>query len=226
MRRRRRADWVYRTDAFFQAPSSGTIQLYDALGSYTNALKGISAGAQNAQALMLYDSANAMAHIPHSGIDTTGVTPTVLPILGGEARAEDNPRVTILGVEGVVWHFASDWTLGSELEVGTRIGVFEQDNVTGLVSVDAEYTMFIAGGNVAQSPATWANNGRNNAWERRLYLAFTPGSERNYIVQPVKWRGRRVLEPNECFAFYMERNANSVSGSFNIWLRTLVAVEG
>jgi len=221
--RRRKADWVYRSDAYFQAPASGMILRFDGLGTYDPNLKGISVGIESAVGLILYDSANALANVAHRGIDTTGVMPASLPLLGQEARAGEDQKVTILGVEGVVWHFTSDWALGAELEVGTRIGVFEQDAITANVSVDPGYTMF--GGNAANGPSVWANNGRNNAWERRLYLGFSPGTEKSYLVQTVKWRGRRVLEANECFAFYMERNTNSVNGSYQTFLRTLVAVE-
>jgi len=108
------------------------------------------------------------------------------------------------------------------------MGVFEQDVATGNFLLDTEYSMWanapLAAGSSLSLPAQWANSGRNNAWERRLHVGWS--ETRPFHVQTIRWRGRRRLEPNECFGLYTELEATSVNTRTQYWLRTLVSDEG
>lgn len=224
--KRMKADWVYRFDTL-SYDATGEVFPESGLGTYSPAIIAISAGFENAQGHILYDSQNYMARWAAGGhANAANLAPQ---FLSGPARAEGR-RPTILAVEGVMFFIGSDWALGSELSVGCRIGVFEQDPAgatAGSLSLPPAYTMWAtAATNYAENCTVWANNGRNNAWERRPFLRYTPGAERAYIVQKVSWRGRRRLEPNECFALYTELENGSNACTQQFWLRTLVADEG
>lgn len=222
-RRRLRADWVYRFDSMSydaegdRVPESG-------LGTYSGSIIGHSVGIAEAQSHILYDSQNYIAHWAAGGdVNSLALAPI---FISGAARAEGR-RPTILAVEGVVFVIGSDWSLGSELSMGMRIGVFEQSVDTGNFVIDPSYSMWGNPVGAAENNVSiWANNGRNNAWERRPFLRYMPGNEKNYIQVFVRWRGRRRLEPSECFGLYTELEPGSNACQCQYWLRTLVADEG
>jgi len=218
-RRGPKADWVYRPPVY-SYDAEGVPTPEDGLGTYQSTIIAHAVGTANAQGHILYDSRNFMTHWAAAG--TPNSAALAPQFIASTARADSSRRATMLAVQGVVFISGSDWALGSELSIGMRIGVFEQAPENGLLSIDPAYSMWNTPLGVAVGPWTWANGARGNAWERRPFLRYVPGQERNYIVMPVFWRGRRVLQENECFALYTELETSSNSASAQYWLRTLV----
>lgn len=216
-RKARKADWVYRHHVI---DSNNNPAVFDQLGTYEPGIVSHATGVDQAQSHILYDSQNYIAHVAAGGV----IAPTGLPHLQGQARAEGR-KPLILAVEGIVYWEPSMWALGNLMAIGMRMGVFEQDQRLGVFSLDVGYSMWLnATGAQQQRVGAWANNGRNNAWERRIHYGFSDNQA--FVVVRVNWRGRRRLEPNECFGLYTELEGTSVGTRTQYWLRTLVADEG
>lgn len=216
-RPKRRADWVYRSSGHIESTAGAGVDL---LGTYDSNVLNHTSGTAASQGHILYDSQNYLR---------TPVRETfggVLSHIPRAARAEGR-KPTILAVEGIVYWEPSTWALGSLMAIGMRLGVFEQDPGSGNVLLDPEYSMwndgpYAAGGSLSKV-VDWANNGRNNTWERRIHYGFSDNSV--FTVVRVRWRGRRSLLANECFALYTELEGTSVDTRTQYWLRTLVADE-
>lgn len=210
---RRRADWVYRPHI-----RDETGGLADGLGSYEGTNATLSGGIAGAQARILYDSFNYRSGMfPDIG---GGNAPGFL--LGSSARAEgSNPKIH--RVEGTVRMQPTTWALGDRFGVAFRFGVFEQDPTSGLLLVDAAYTIHTATATTMLNPAQWANS-RTWQHERRVYFAAADSS--NVFVQHFRFRVNRVLKPHECYALYVERAADGNNVSMMYWFRTLVSDEG
>lgn len=205
---RRRADWVYRHHAY--TPIGGAA---DSLGTYAPRIITQVSGIATAQSHVLYDSQNWLATSGQGGINTNAV-------LSRSGRAEGrNP--TILATEGIIYVEPSTWAIGNLIAYGWRLGVWEQD-LTGVFSLDPQYSMWVES---APGPVCgqWANNGRNNAAERRIHYGFSDNQA--FMVLRVKWRGRRILKPNECWGIYTELESTSVNVRQQFWLRSLVEDE-
>lgn len=218
-RTKRRADWVYRPNARLVA-TYGVIDA-DVVGSYTGYIPAHGTGPGNAQGHVLYDSQNYLKAL----VGGPFAQPT--SALPRAARAEGrNP--TILAVEGIVYWEPSTWALGNLMAIGMRLGTFQQSPGTGSFLLDPGYSMWIdepaGAGSDLSVPALWANNGRGNAWERRIHYGFSDNQA--FTVVRVRWRGRRTLKPDECFGLYTELEPTSVNTRTQFWLRTLVADEG
>jgi len=193
----------------------------DLVGSYSGFIPAHLTGPANAQSHVLYDSQNYTRQV------LGGQFGVGLGQLGRVARAEGR-RPLILAVEGIVYWEPSTWALGNLMAIGMRLGVFEQDPGNGVFLVDAAYSMWVDEPAVASSSLStvgdWANNGRGNAWERRIHYGFSDNQA--FTVTRIRWRGRRALQPNECFGLYTELEPTSVNTRTQYWLRTLVADEG
>lgn len=213
-----RADWVYRP--FERSLESGGL-LQSPPGTYDTVEVSQAAGIANAQSRILYDSKDYIAHLTTRGIVSAGVA----RMLPGEARSEGR-KPCMRAVEGVIFVTPSDWALGNSIKLGLRLGVWEQAMDTGTFLIDADYSMWSTSAVPHSTPSLWANNTRNNAMERRYAFAFN-----NEVVTPTftlkfRWRGRKFLEPNECFGVYQETETGSSGIRTEYWLRTLVEDEG
>lgn len=217
-RRRPRADWVFRGSGHGGNLTGGLLD--DNLASYTPVVTSINVGSANARALILYDSQNTLTH-PHSDATTGAMT-----FLPGAARAEGrNP--TILAVVGQLYIEPSTWAAGQIQAYGIRIGAFEQDPQTGLLSLDPDYSMWniLAAPVVSAQASTWAN-WKNWDYEHRTFRVFTTSNGNGGFQIPIRFRCRRRLKPWQCYAVYMEGENTSVNARIQPWFRTLVSDEG
>lgn len=212
--RRPKADWVYRGHLLNSSGGNS-----DALGTYEHQIVPHSTGIVAAQSHVLYDSRGYIAETGRAGFVSGGAQ----AILPRAARAEGS-RPTILAVEGLIYVEPSTWALGNLIAMGFRIGVFEQDVITGSFAIDAEYSMWTNLNPIGPRPNQWANNQRGRAWEHRLHWGFK--SDGPVFTQVhVRWKGRRSLFHNECFGLYTELEGTSVGTRCQYWLRSLVVDE-
>lgn len=220
-RPRVRRDWVYRANSrLFGIGTAAN----DLLGSYEPLVTTVNSGVTNAQTRILYDSQNYLASISRGGIGSGGTVATV-GVIKGAARAEGR-KPCIHAVEGIIHAEPTVWAFGNVMALGVRIGTFEQD-LTGVFSVDAEYSMWTNGISIPGfQPADFANNTRNNAWERRTFKFFGDASTTPNMLIKVSWRGKKYLEANECFGMYLEVPSTAVNLRTQCWVRSLVADEG
>lgn len=209
-------------------PDVGDIEDYEQ-ASYSNQVVTLTAGPDEMQARILYDSHNRIAVAMGAGDQASGLVTHTWHTRA--ARAEGSKAV-VYAVEGFMAFEPSTWSLGSMMRVGMRLGVWEQEAQSGYVLLPTAYSMFAAI-NVDLSPwgqpAMWAND-RNWVWERRPMKYFGDASSTPLMIVPVRWRSRlgRALKPDECFAMVLE--IPSQTGVSNLrtrcWLRSFVADEG
>lgn len=208
-------DWVYRTDAF-----DGAGVLADSHGSYVNRTTTVLAGPNEAVAKVLYDSHNYIQRLVQIGGQQI--------VLSSSARAEGRSAF-VHRVQGVV--FATPiWSGTDNARFGFRFGVFEQDENSGDLLLEAGYTMWSETnlGNIALSTAMFAND---RMWqrERRFFAIRESGVSPSVYAFPFNFPVRRRLNPDQCYAMYFEGDATPVA-SVNIvlrpFLRTLVSDEG
>lgn len=212
-RKRVRADWVYRSADFDVSTSTNQWELASyAAGVY----KTFAAGSSDM--CILYDSQNYLNANAGNGVDQF--------ILNRSARAEGRKART-LAVSGYMAFQASTWTLGSEIRMAMRIGVFEQNADDGSIAVIPDYNMLNgAVASNADTAAVFANDRRGNLWEHYHFMHFATGNEQSLRVLRVRTAAKAYLAPNECLAMYMENQAGSVGLRYWTALRTLVADEG
>lgn len=218
MRTTRRAprDWVYRSNAALLGVGTNA---NDQLGTYQELVMGHSTGVAQAQSHILYDSHDYMAELTRGGVGT-GNTINAQGVLRREARAEGR-KPCIHAVEGVIYVEPTVWAIGNLIALGARLGVFEQDT-SGVFLLDASYSMWTDQVLVlAEHVSKFANNRRNNAWERRWFMGWS--DTRPFMVVKIRWRGRRYLESNECFGLFTELQSTSVNTRMQYWMRTLVS---
>lgn len=215
-RRRRsgpRFDWVYRDDGQNLTLGGLAIITSDDLGTYSPN-PSVIPGGQNA-GLILYDSKNYLRNATHGGTGFLGM-------LQGAARAAGKRAQTRM-VTGMVMVRTSSWSLGSNLIIGFRIGVFEQDAGNGLLAASAGYNMWNTIGDV--TPSVYANQPRSNLWERRIYRSFNDGNTGGTFMVPVMARTRARLADEECLGIFTDVDSDSIDCEVTYWLRTLVSDE-
>lgn len=223
-RRREKADWVYRGPVATPVDDSDT-PIGDpktaGLASYTQFVTTMNTGAINARFLVLYDSQNRLAHWAGT---STGVGGSRYGVLNRAARSEGR-RARILATEGSIYIEPSTWAIGNVMAFGWRLGAWDQDPQTGLISLPAGYSMTQ---NVTLStqdaPDVWANT-YNWVREGRFFRGFN-SNESNVFNLRIMWRGRRALRGNEAWGLYMEGAPTGVNVRLQPWLRTLVVDEG
>lgn len=216
---RPRADWVYRQHAI-RADNGAQV---DSLGTYDDGLVSQTGGIAQAQSHILYDSHDQLGVWTASGIEVPAGTPARL--VSRAARAEGR-RATILAVEGCVLLSPGEWALGNLVAWSWRMGAFEQDR-TGVFSLDAQYSMWVTGGATPfEPPAQWANFRRLNAKEDRVWHAFDADRLNPLFKVRIFWKGRRTLDPRDCWGLYTEMENTSIGIDQQFWLRTLVVDEG
>lgn len=202
--------------------ATGVIAEQFPLWSYAPQAKTLNTGIANVLAHILYDSKNRMAHL--IGASTTA--PPNVTLLPGAARAEGRLPFC-MRVQGRIEIEASTWAVGNTLGGGIRLGVFEQDSETGLLSLPADYTMFVDPANAPfRSPATWANEKRLNLWEKRYRKDYSDGSVNDFLALEFNRRIRVALQAHECLAIFHEAPSTSVNARVIVWCRTWVSDEG
>jgi len=206
-----KADWVYRSE-FYDA--SG---VNDFLATYSAGIRILNTGAANALGLILYDS---KAHLRARMAGPAGPG----SMRGGAAASRsEGQRPKMLRVQGLLYFEPTTWALGNFMVPGVRIGAMEQDAATGQVVLNADYSMWLAGGNSLL--ADWANARRLNLFEARWHRAFN-SSESPLITRTLNVGLRVRLDPHEALVLYLEAESTSVNCRVQTWMRTLVVDEG
>lgn len=208
---RKSRDWIYRGDAFGNSEPQWDSGDDSELASYTNNTSTLSAGYVQSRGLILLDSTIRGATIINTGSN-------VMAALNGAASPRQK-SITVLAVQGVIKLTPSSWTLNDEINVGWRLGVFDQDPASGFVSVESQYTMWSAGGPFSNQAANWAD--RAFLKEGRVMRSAGETSPR-VITLPIFWRGRQSVRPGRCLAIYLEQPDNSIQVRIQPWMRTLV----
>lgn len=208
-RRRQRGDWTFR-GAIFDAAGA----IVEAFGAYEPNIKSVTAGIAGSNIGILYDS--------HNYKQQSIVGPAAYP---ASALAEGrNPRIK--RVRGQLIINPSTWALGSTFAAGIRFGVFEQLPDTGGIFLDTEYNMWSFATNVADAPSNWANDRR---WVKEVRF------RQDFLENKTSWTlnfnfsCNKVLQPYQCFAWYMETSSSSPSSvTLNVqsWLSAYVVDEG
>lgn len=220
---RRRADWVYRSNARILGTGVNT---NDTAGSYDQSVNSLTTGVANAVILSLYDSYNFFAQLTRGGVGSGGAVGSQ-GVLGRQARAEGR-KPLIHAVEGQMFIQPQSWVLGSQMSLGLRLGIFEQD-IAGAALLDVAYSMFqpeaAAPGSV---PSQFANDSRCNIWERRYFKPFGDSSTTPNINIRIRVRFKRALSAHEMLGMYVEAPSSagglaSVGLRYQSWLRTLVS---
>lgn len=214
-----KADWVYRQHGI----RTDTGVQVDSLGTYDEVQVILPSGVQNAQSHILYDSHVQIGMQTAAGTQTPAGTP--IRYVNRAARAEGS-RATILRTQGIIVVQPDGWVLGNVIALGWRIGAWEQDT-TGVFTLDAAYSMWVR--QVAtpfDPPAMWANFHRLNAREGRVFREFNSTQVSPLFPVYINWRGRRRLDPKDCWGIYTEGAPTSIQIRQQFWLRTLVVDEG
>lgn len=219
-RRRVRTDWVYRGNTWTLAEPQ--VQVGTA-GTYNDLAGGVKTqviGIGNAQSLVLLDSSDFYAELAMQGNISAAAGNPVMQT--GEARAEKRRQV-VRAVEGLIHVEPATWAIGNNMYWCFRLGIWEQTE-REVFSLDPNYSAWtdtsVAFNNV--SVGHYANMKRTNLKEWRIMEVFN--SNLSFWNIRVRWRGRRVLEPHECFGIYSEGGAGSVNIRYHTYLRTLVEV--
>jgi len=216
--KRVRKDWVYRPNIHSYGTGLGGVSTD---GTYSSAVGAISSGFQSSIARVLYDSHNWMSFLGSSGVAQPGV-------LGAAARAEGK-RATMYAVNGVINLVPDTWALGSQIRVGWRILIADQDLPSGLAVLDADYSMWNdpVGAAGTESTAAFRNDHRCLA-EGRVFRNFSTSNDQADLRIFPRWRGRWMLQEHQAMYMYLEIEGNSGGGPgvgmrFQMWMRSLVS---
>lgn len=205
-----RKDWVYRPT--YQGSDVEGMSATDLLGSYDQQVFGSTSGLTGSSSRILYDSHNRIINVMRGAL--TGGLTIGMP---NAARAAGRGPTCHL-VQGVIYVEPTTWAIGNLISWGWRLGVFEQDPLSGAIELDPGYSMWVT--TEAINPATWANMGRQNLWEKRLFYGFSDNSRFTTVRMNVPIKVR--LQDHECLALYYEGEGTSVDVRTQYWLRTLV----
>lgn len=212
MSRGPKADWVYRPNIYDDAGSP-----FDTFGTYSPWPTVLTSGQNNAEGLILYDSHNYLNKVVSFGN---------IPIPFANAARAEGSRAKVIAVEGHMTVVPSAWAVGTVFQLGMRFGIFEQDAVGGFVLVDTNYNMFFQTALTQLHPAVHANT---RLWQREFRRREDFIENRGSFTYRFRFRVNRFLNPNQCYAIYLESsttNPSSVNLSLTPWFRTLVADEG
>lgn len=203
-----KGDWVYRGGELREGSLGWELATY-----HPGVYKTINAA--TSQAAVLYDSQNYLS-------DTVGDS---LLSLNRSARAEGR-RARTFRVQGVMVSQATTWTLGNEVRLGMRIGVFDQDANDGGISVDPDYRIFQTNAFPGGQAAVFANMRRSNLWTHYHMLHFATGNETSLRVTRFNVPAKASLGAGECLALYLENLVGGVNLRYWLACRTFVADEG
>lgn len=214
-RRRRKGDWVYRGNqypGFTGGAADPSVQ-----ASYTESVTSVLSGLANSRGLILYDSWNRMQHVMTAG---AGV-----PNLISNAARVDGSKPCIMATEAWLAFIPDTWALGTVFTMGWRLGVFLQDPISGAVQVPASYSMWVDN-SLADNASVWAND-RQWVREGRTCRDFNNTQTAGIQTLSIRWRGRRYLRPDECWALYLEVPGTTqfagVSSRMMPWCRSFVS---
>lgn len=204
-RKKRRADWVYRTHYGESVTHGG----YQPATSVTVARNLVAPATINSQALILLDSQAFMEVLMADSFSFAVGMPAA-------SRPELPKRPKVDLVEGDLMVRYLQWTTGAQYQWGWRLGWFEQDTITGLLSLQAEYSMFepnLAGTDLPQDVANFANDNMGNCREQFTFKRFvTDGSD--FATIRFKARiGKRAPTTKHCLALYLELSTLSTTGT-------------
>lgn len=186
----------------------------DTLGTYGVGNRSQSTGVANATVLWLYDSHDRMQYT------ASGTVSAQLGRLPPAARAEGK-RPVIHMTQGFFEVEPQSWAANGQLHWGWRLGAWEQDPFTGLVSLNVSYNMW--GRNPPSTADYWADVGIH-VREGRVYRAFNAEITAPSWVIPIFWKGRWRLRPNEGWGIYIEGETTNIR--YDTWFRSLVSDEG
>lgn len=203
-----RGDWVYRGPEWRENANTFELSTYHP-GRYKTI------NAATSQAAILYDSQNYLSSTVSDSLSA----------LNNSARAEGR-RARTFRVQGVIVSQATTWTLGNEVRLGMRIGVFDQDANNGGVSVDPDYRIFDTGAFMGSMACVFANMKRSNLWTHYHMLHFATGNETSLRVTRFNIPARASLGAGECLALYLENLVGGVNLRYWLACRTFVADEG
>lgn len=218
--RRRKADWVYRPDIYINETQSvlggwaGTTENDNSIGS----------GAGAAEAFILLDSSNVLRQYSlYDQVQSSTVQGGLLPTA---ARPEYKRLPVVKCVEGWIGMRVSSWTLGSRVGAVFRLGWFEQDMDTGLLSLDIDWGIMDVSQTEAQrGPAISANDSTKFMKQWFVFRQAT-GDNPPLMNLPIFWKGsRRAPSENHCLAMYIEGFDPGSYAAFFVrrMVRTLVA---
>jgi len=201
--RRRRVDWV-------QNPET-----------YTHTMTAMTAGASESVAGVLVFPEQA-ERVGYGGGD-----PPEDNWLGA-ARANTRSKQIVRACRGQIeMRPIGTWTGEGVRSWGFRIAKFKYDVNQGQIIVPIVYNMYGNDGiGVEEFTGPYVFADAPFQWERRFNGAFNSNQPDPWWTIPVKWSGRVVLEPDECFAIYVEGDDQfgGASMNFRTWLRSLVEV--
>lgn len=215
MRKRMRADWVYRGNVWLSDGSLG-----DGRASYHSSPTSVPTGSSNAAGKVLYDSYNYLQ-------ESVGVVP-IGAQLNRAARAEAR-KPFIHRVAGHIVVQPSSWAVGNILQVAAAVIIAPQEATSGAPLVDSDFSLWSFNtGDPQVAPNVYAN-WTNVIAIRRMHRAFSDNGA--MFVMPVNCRVRRSLSTEQCIFLYFEASdLSGGGGSINCtiipWLRTLVSDEG
>lgn len=209
-----RRDWVYRPNEIAETLTN--------FGAYGGS-RALNVGASNSASFILYDSVDYLRFDTESNNLNQG-----FQSMPRAARAEGS-LPTVFAVQGTLHARRTAWTLQSFIRFAFRLGWYEQDMTSGLLSLEADYTLWDrAGFFLDHAPAIFANEKNSNLMERR-WAAFSDSADAILAREiPVLWRGRRRAPSSKhCLALYLEAPEGGASFSFiESWCRSLIADEG
>jgi len=202
----RKADWVYRPDAFVEGGDP------DELGTYDSSLRTVVSGQAGRAAFCLYDSQN---------VQLQRMTSVAANYLRKTGRAEGRAPL-MLRVQGHMYLEPTIWAVGNIIAQGFRILIEEQDPVTGLMIQNSSYSMWA--GVAGSHPAMFANE-KNYMYDARIYKVFNLNSD-SHRDWRIDVRMRRRLQPHQALWLYTEGESTGVNVRLQMYLRTLVVDEG
>ena len=131
-----------------------------------------------------------------------------------------NRRQVVRAVRG--WCFVSPlgWAAGNVRSWCLRFSSYLQDPEQGDLLVPQGYTALNASPVPLNDPYVWADEPFATEYRRRI--AYSPDSPTPNWNFKVNWSGRKVLEADEAFGFYLETFGGDTV--WQMWLRCLVEV--
>jgi len=217
-KRKRRADWVYRATITEDSPNVGSYvanSQFVTLGNNT-----LGPAVFNTRTMVLVDSVAFQETILNTSLSNgVGMPMAAKPEGRGRKvlKVEGDLRWRLVGIGATDFY---DW--------GWRLGWFEQDTITGLASLQAEYSMFepnIAG-TVPQDIVNFANDKLSNRREKFYQVHNNATIPRVYGVErflvPI---GMRPPSSKHALMLFAEApSTNTVNTTIRLWpmLRSLI----
>jgi len=203
MRRRSSAgkvDWVYRNDIWVDEANVS----WGGWGGKSSkpSMSNLPSGAQS---MILLDSVNFLRQMV--ALDWDALAGADAGVLAAAARPDYTRQPTAVAVQGTIMWRTGTWALGERQAWGVRLGWYEQDQDTGLLSLEPDYTIYyVGGGTVYRGPAIMANDIATHiktwhVWQMNTSTDSAGAKSRLDLF----WKGRRRA-PSEkhCLALYIE----------------------